>query len=358
MSRRANYLDLWEGSSEKVVLNTRSGNASVSGLDFGFFKFEYGQGSTELRVSLYADKDDVDPVAQSADMDAMMLPDWVDLAEYGGSGVTAQVFVDGVRGVTPAETLFLVGDLHYKDDDSTNARNLQQVECMNDLPGTAYPEATGGYVAPPRAVLDLGDTIHGSIHLPDAWSQYFADYGTNGTDGTLLYPHYAICGNHDFSGPEPDYVRNQIIARYGAGSYVVEYPGFTLIMVDYGPDADQLAWVQTQLAAIGTSTPIIIATHIGFDDTNSIPDEWSQAEADAFIAAIASYNVIGYFYGHVHTVSFYTYSGLNVYRVGSPADEFTNHNSVVVVKITQTNMYVNEYQWSNGQWDLADVVVL
>jgi predicted phosphodiesterase len=254
-------------------------------------------------------------------------------------------------------TFFVVSDLHYKDDDSTNARNMDQVECMNALLGTPYPTATGGNVGTARGVLNLGDTIHGSTHLPDAWTQYTADYGIDGTDGVLTIPHYKIRGNHDFSGPEPNYVKEQIIARYGAESYVLSWGDLRIIMVDYGPDADQLAWVQTQLSAIGTSAPIIIATHIGFDDTNSIPDEWSQAEVDAFIAAISGYNVIGYFYGHVHTVSFYTYSGLSVYRVGSPADEVQNHNSVIVVKVTDENMYVNEWEWhaERLQWGDSDI---
>jgi hypothetical protein len=352
MSRRANHLDLWEGSDEKFILHTRTGNASVTGIDFGFWRFEYNNATQEYRVSLYADKDDADPVAQSAELDATLLPDTVDLAEYGGSGVTASVFVDGVRGIVPAQTFFAGGDFHFKDDGTTDARNAAQVAAINALPGTAYPGSEGNKVAPPRAVLNAGDTSHGGTHVLTAWPNYVSAYGRYGWEGGADYPMHEIRGGHDLSGPNGDYVKDAITARQGAPQYVLDWDNLRVIMCDWYPGYDQctIAWLTAQLEAVGTSYPVVIAMHPGFDGF----DDWTQEQMDAFLAAIVGYNVIAIIHGHNHSVSFYTESGWDVYRCGSPADDLENHNSILVFKVTSTNLYVNEWEWHTNRQAWGD----
>lgn len=83
-------------SDFKFNIRARTGNAQVSGLDYGAFKLEYSGGGNEMRASLYANQDAADPVAQSADIDVATLPGAVSLAEYDGSGITATLDVEGV----------------------------------------------------------------------------------------------------------------------------------------------------------------------------------------------------------------------------------------------------------------------
>lgn len=265
--------------------------------------------------------------------------------------LTAPVYGTDSDGVT----FFVFGDCQYKLDGSTDSRNAEFVAAMNVLPGTPYPSALGGNVGTPRGAFVLGDISHGSIHLPDSWDQFEADYGVDGsgTDGTLTIPNYAIRGNHDMSGGSPNYVHDKIVTRHGAAEYVIEWNTGTLplwlICIDYypgspaAPSGTDLSWLVTQLAAIGTTARIIIMAHLGFDDTSA--GDWSEGERAAYLAAIADYNVVAHIHGHNHVVDLgYDESGLTCYQMGSPADSLPNQNSVTVFRVTDTNLYANEWE--------------
>ena len=92
MSRLAPKMDnVW-----KFHIPVLHRNAQVNGLDYGWFKMEYAESIDSFRVSLYADHDDANPAAQSSILGAATLPDTVSLAEYGGSGVTATIDIQGI----------------------------------------------------------------------------------------------------------------------------------------------------------------------------------------------------------------------------------------------------------------------
>ncbi|MCP4898893.1 MAG: hypothetical protein GY906_18125 [bacterium] len=268
-------------------------------------------------------------------------------------GTSAPIYGTDTDGVT----FFVVSDLHYKNDGSTDSRNAEYIAAMNVLPGTPYPAVLSGNVGTPRAVFNLGDTSHGGIHLPDAWTQYVADYGLDGTDGVLTVPAYEILGNHDVTGPIEwrYYPEEQIIARHGAISRSLDWNTGTTpirlihVSLDFAlwGGGTPLAWVTTQLEAVGTLQKIIVLTHLGFD-AKSITDPvtyWSRAEADAYLAAIADYNVIAHIHGHNHVVNLnYDEAGLTCFQVGSPEDDLPNQNSVIVFKVTDDTLTWAEWE--------------
>lgn len=86
-------------SSDKALIDTRSGNAVVSGLDYGWFKIDYDSASDKIRVRLYANQNDSDYDAGSAEIDASTLPQTISLTDNSGKTgtVTATITIDGVR---------------------------------------------------------------------------------------------------------------------------------------------------------------------------------------------------------------------------------------------------------------------
>lgn len=98
MSRRARHLNIWQDVSDQKFLVPREDNGEVTGVtDFGWYKLEYSEATTMFQVSFYGEADDANPVAQSDQLDASTLPTTVTLNEYGGSGITATIYVDGTR---------------------------------------------------------------------------------------------------------------------------------------------------------------------------------------------------------------------------------------------------------------------
>lgn len=116
----------------------------------------------------------------------------------------------------PADDLafFVISDTHMLADTTSPgtinaarwALNERLVDVLNTLPGQALPTALGGgIVAPPRAVLHLGDISDsgdrlGALHeqmTATEWAAHTRLYGLTGTEGKLRYPLYEVHGNHD-----------------------------------------------------------------------------------------------------------------------------------------------------------------
>ena len=98
MGRRASHINYCQHLSDnKFIVLDRIGNADVTGAHFGWFKMDYSSGSDQVQVALFASSTDAEPVAQSVVVNRSTLPAVVTLGEYGSSGVSAEIYVDGVR---------------------------------------------------------------------------------------------------------------------------------------------------------------------------------------------------------------------------------------------------------------------
>jgi hypothetical protein len=194
-------------------------------------------------------------------------------------------------------TFFVAADLHYGQDQSKNNEqgNKKVIDLMNNLPGTAFPEAVFGKVAEPRGVILVGDlTDSGTqvnydghslgVHLFDG---FVDDYPVkNGSGVHIHFPVYEGYGNHDAEKQTGDAVLNGIAARNRNRSTAVNvspnglhyswdwddvhfvnvnvYPGME------GIARDSLAFLRQDLAdrAPGRK-PIVILHHYGFDPVST-----------------------------------------------------------------------------------------
>lgn len=96
-------------------------------------------------------------------------------------------------------------------------------------------------------------------------------------------------------------------------NYVVEYISVAVFQLHrYGGDtwygrAGGLNWLKNQLNRIGTSKPIIIHQHYGWDVFSTGAEGhparqqmWTEQEWKPLLDILAGYNVIGFFHGHIH----------------------------------------------------------
>ncbi len=254
------------------------------------------------------------------------------------------VAMNGPRDVT----LFVAADAHYgatmpNGSPSIDQLNQQQIESMNTLSGRAWPG--GRAIAQPSAVLMLGDMTDNGAQWQ--WNAFVRDYGHTGRDGLLKYPIYLCSGNHDrytaFYWP----VLQGVAQRHGSLVYAWDCGDVRMICLDRNPNAESCRWLAAELAAAGTTRPVIIYFHYGLAGPYSGSEWWQEAQKDLFAATVAGYNVIGIFHGHFHGTEHYVWRGLDVYNVGSPRH---GSHSFAAVRVTDTTLTVAEWDWSRQGW--------
>lgn len=256
-------------------------------------------------------------------------------------------------GLTPSVhaatdfTFFFTADTHYGLDQWTDneVRNKATIARMNNLPGTALPAALGGAVDTPRGVLvggDLTDTpelknfygIHVGYPILER-DGFNDDYAVDGS-GLLNYPVYEGYGNHDVDNTAYSYtlqgLRERNLVRPGVSTisdnglhYSWDWEGVHLVNLNIYPGENErsgfsLDFLKEDLAQnVGDSgRPIVLMQHFGFD---SFSDQWwTPAEQQAFADAIAGYNVVGIFHGHLHDTRKYQWNGIDVFMGSSARD--------------------------------------
>ncbi|MEI7899455.1 MAG: LamG-like jellyroll fold domain-containing protein [bacterium] len=248
------------------------------------------------------------------------------------------------RQVTHDITFFAVSDLHYTVLPPTLASNQGTIDFMNELPGTACLKEAGGAVGTPRGVVITGDLTNDG--MAEQWALFVKDYGVKG-EGRICYPVYEGWGNHDgglVEGAAPARgikERNKVRPGltnissnglhyawdWGQVHFVQQnfYPGDARVrkgaMDGLGHEPQfSLAFLKEDLAkCVGRSgRPVIIMTHLGFDEGFSMAwGWWSAEERDAFYEVIKDYNVIGVLYGHTHAAANFKWRGIDIYNCAS-----------------------------------------
>lgn len=259
-------------------------------------------------------------------------------------------------------TFLFTADTHYganayADDEAANKLTIDN---MNALPGTAYPGSIGGIVGTPRGLLIAGDLTDAGhyidfygLHVPplpdiDGWDD---DFGING-EARIRYPVFEGYGNHDVADPDlwvlqgiraRNLLRSQPLHLSDDGlHYSWDWDDVHFVNLNIYPGADTLAanslsfLIDDLATRVGDSgRPVILYHHYGFDSFSKQPRWWTEAERDAYAAAIADYNVAGIFHGHLHTTLSYQWEGYNVFD-GSAAKD----GNFLVVHLTDTSMTV------------------
>lgn len=268
---------------------------------------------------------------------------------------TASAFAD------QSFTFFMTADTHYGLDlfYLNEPYNKTTIDAMNKLPGTAYPASLGGVVDTPNGVLvagDLTDTpaslnFFGSHTIPTFKRDGFNDdYKVDGT-GRLHYPVYEGYGNHDVDNAQHSYtldgIRQRNLVRPGVTevasdglAYSWDWEGVHFINLNIYPGAtertgDSLEFLISDLQnEVGNSgRPVILMQHFGFDGFSL--DWWTDAERQAYADALAPYNILGIFHGHLHTTLEYQWNGYDVFD-GSAAKD----GNFLVVRINNGKMDV------------------
>jgi cytolysin (calcineurin-like family phosphatase) len=260
----------------------------------------------------------------------------------------AVLLLSSTAHAAPNFTFFFTADTHYGLDlwYDFEVRNRATIAAMNALPGTSLPASLGGVVDVPRGVLiggDITDTadtyvnfygIHVGIPVLDR-DGFNDDYAVDGS-GLLKYPVYEGYGNHDVDNTDYSYtlqgIRERNLVRPEVSHisddglhYSWDWEGVHLVNLNIYPGENQrsgfsLDFLIDDLAAnVGDSgRPVVLMQHFGFD---SFSDQWwTAAEQQAFADAIAAYNVVGIFHGHLHDTRKYEWNGIDVFMGSSARD--------------------------------------
>lgn len=242
--------------------------------------------------------------------------------------IVSLLLVSDVPAFAADITFFAYSDCHYGATPfGRPMKRRVQVDWINKLPGTPWPESIGGVVAKPKGIIMAGDLIdHGAVKdkHPVEWADYIAEFGVNG-EGRVKFPVFEGLGNHDW---HPDRVtfehvkkRNDIRLKLGhigrvsenGYHYSWDWDGVHFINVNIFPgnhwhgEADTYSnnshhpehardFLKEDLRkSVGdTGRPVIIVFHFRPIDENW----WTAAVIDKFHRTIQDYNVILLMVGH------------------------------------------------------------
>jgi len=261
-------------------------------------------------------------------------------------------------------TFFCISDIHFGMSPAVNAFNPSVVDMMNSAPGEHWPEKVGGgSIEPPRAIVIPGDTTCSATK--EEWGMFTNYYGLVG-ENRLAYQVYEGWGNHDGG----DWLIGEIKERN------TRRPGLTAISpngLHYSWDWDDVHCIQLNIAAgddwhpynprysytfltndlatqVGNSgRPVLLFQHFSIKKHGAI-DYAPEAQTN-FYNAIAPYNVIGLFHGHVHDSGHYTWRGIDVFNtthMHGESDGKPPAHGFLAVNITPKGMRVVEHK-SDGK---------
>lgn len=255
--------------------------------------------------------------------------------------------------VSPAAdfTFVIWSDLHFDYWNSQNQRNNCLAD-INNIGGKPYPASIGGTVDTPAFVLITGDITENDLE-----TQWYNTDGDTNNDfvscvAQLLFPHYAIRGNHDIA---LNYGADFIIDLHGELYYSFDYEGVHFVALDAVGDMpqfppDQIAWLEADLARLTPNTPVIPFFHY---DPEESDEDWDQLRD-----VLTGYNVPVILHGHTHSIYKTTWNGYDVYSSGHNKHEDTNNGGFAVVHVTDTELVCVSYSWVNNSWFSASERIL
>ena len=171
-----------------------------------------------------------------------------------------------------------------------------------------------------------GDHVFDALGVPATRANALYDLYAKTEQDFGLKVHHTL-GNHDVFGvftasgvqpTDPEYGKKMFVDRFGPTFYSFDHKGHHFIILDsigITPDQnyearidpDQLAWLERDLKAQPTGTPIIVTTHIPLvtalsSYTVQAPNAKSYGfvNGPAAIKLFEGHNVLGVLQGHTH----------------------------------------------------------
>ncbi len=257
-------------------------------------------------------------------------------------------------------TFYGISDIHYGLLHASEF-GPQNIDAMNNLPGTNYPSEIGGIVGKPRGVLIPGDwTVRDAES--ELW-QYKLDWGLNG-ERLLKFPVFDTFGNHDGNR-----VREEIKARNLARKkdinisenglhYSFDWDSVHFVSLGIYPGNERVGGYDPHYSldflikdldanVKNSGKPVVLFQHFGFGTHSLAPEYWwSKAESEAFYRVIKNYNVIVIIHGHEHDHFFNKWKGIDIVNLPHYGDE--RHGFCVFnIKGTQ---FKAAYHTTNEGW--------
>ena len=177
---------------------------------------------------------------------------------------------------------------------------IQGGDHVFDSLGVSKERATGLFDLYAKTEQDLGLKLHHTIGNHDCFG---------------VYPASGV------SAADPLYGKKMYEERFGKTYYSFDHKGVHFIVLDsigFTPDrayegrvdAEQLAWLTSDLKALPAAAPVIVSVHIplvtAFDSYVPVPAEppkhhgMSVINSSEVIALFEGHNVLGVFQGHTH----------------------------------------------------------
>jgi hypothetical protein len=240
-------------------------------------------------------------------------------------------------------TLLLAADTHLGFE-GLEAGNEKQIEALNAIAGRPWPQAIGGLVNQPPAVIIAGDlTEHG---LSSEWDSFVRLYGAKGGEAKLKYPLWLATGNHDRIDVAGRPVVKAVTALNGGTLvWTRDIGDLHLICLDMHPDQESRKWLAAELAAVGRQRPVMIVMHYGL--AGPFSDFWPAEEKEDFARIIKGYNIIALIHGHWHSSAHYRWRGFDCYCIGAVKH---GQDTFLVVRVTDTQLTVASWHWNRNGW--------
>ena len=260
---------------------------------------------------------------------------------YGICIVIVAALISSVAEVRAEDFTFVVwSDTHYGYDDYLGYRN-NAIGDINSIAGTAFPPPFAGVVEPLDLVVVAGDlTDHG---LLSEWQSYVSGRAS------LNCPVYEVLGNHEYLAHE---IQPIFVQEHGHRWYSFDHGGVHFVMLDSTDlsyqdsfiSDEQLAWLASDLAAVGTTRPVIVVLHHS-------PGEVVTSTPNSFVNTLNPYNVVVILHGHWHSVTQYLWNGWDVWGTGNTKYSGWNWNaSFSVVRIDHCQLQIMAYGWWTNDW--------
>jgi hypothetical protein len=240
-------------------------------------------------------------------------------------------------------TFLAAADTHLGSE-GLEAANEKQIDALNSIAGRPWPEAIGGLIAKPPAVIIAGDLTEDGTS--GQWQSFVRLYGAKGADAKLKYPLWLGTGNHDRIDLLARPVVKAVTALHGDSLvWTRDLGDLHLICLDEYPDEEKRKWLAAELAAVGHERPVMIVMHYGL--AGPFSDFWPAADKDDFARIIKGYNIIALVHGHWHASTHYRWHGFDAYCIGAVKN---GQDTFLVVRVTETQLTVASWHWNRGDW--------
>lgn len=161
----------------------------------------------------------------------------------------------------------------------------------------------------------------------------------------LRMPVHAVLGNHDvvgtqpdsgFSDEDPDMGKAWFEKHFGRRYRSFHHKGWHFVLLDSIQtdamrifsgkiDAEQIRWLQSDLAALPPKTPVIVTTHVPLVSAamQIVPDPWKTpstyliTNAPEVLEVLKPYNVRAVLQGHTHIREKVVYDGVQYLTSGA-----------------------------------------